>query len=69
MNPRIIADPNICGGDPCIAGTRIPVQIILGHLAAGDTPEVIIKEFPRVTREDVEACLAFEQDPDLEQRE
>lgn len=36
MNKRIISDTNICGGEPCIKGTRIPVHIILSHLAAGD---------------------------------
>lgn len=48
MNPRISADPNVCGGDACIAGTRIPVHVILSHLAGGDTVETVLKEFPRI---------------------
>ena len=59
MNNRIISDPHICGGDPCIKGTRIPVHIILSHLAAGDTFEVILKNFPRITLEDIKACLEY----------
>ena len=59
MNPRISADPNVCGGDPCIAGTRIPVHVIISHLAAGDSVETILEEFPRIERADVEACLEY----------
>lgn len=59
MNPRITIDPEICGGEPCIKGTRIPVHIILSHLAAGEDYETILKNFPRVTREDIIACLEY----------
>jgi uncharacterized protein (DUF433 family) len=59
MNPRITADPNICGGEPCIAGTRIPVHVILSHMSAGDDIETILKEFPRIEREDIRACLEY----------
>ena len=59
VNPRISADPNICGGDACIAGTRIPVHVILSHLAAGDSAETLLKEFPRIENADIEACLAY----------
>lgn len=59
MNPRINANPNVCGGDPCIAGTRIPVHVILSHLAAGDSVETVLQEFPRIEREDIEACLEY----------
>jgi len=59
MNPRIIADPNVCGGDPCIAGTRIPVHVILSHLAAGDNVETVLEEFPRIDRADIGACLEY----------
>lgn len=57
MNPRIVCDPQICGGEPCIKGTRIPVYIILGHLAAGEDYETILKNFPCLTKEDILACL------------
>ena len=53
MNERIVSDPNICGGEPCIKGTRIPVHIILSHLAADDDFETILNNFPRITKEDI----------------
>ncbi len=59
MNPRITTDPEICGGEPCIAGTRIPVHTILSHLAAGDSQEGILQDFPRIEREDIAACLEY----------
>lgn len=59
MKNRIVSDPNICGGEPCIKGTRIPVHIILSHLAAGDNIDTILKNFPRITTEDVKACLEY----------
>ena len=49
MNPRIVSDPNICGGEPCVKGTRIPVHIILSHLAVGENYETILKNFPFVS--------------------
>ncbi len=59
MNPRITIDPEICGGEPCIKETRIPVHIILSHLAAGEDYETILKNFPRLTKEDIIACLEY----------
>ncbi len=59
MNPRIVSDPNICGGEPCVKGTRVPVHIILSHLAAGESYEVILTNFPRLTVEDIRACLEY----------
>lgn len=58
-NPRITADPQICGGDPCIRGTRIPVHIVLSHMAAGDSQETLLKQFPKLAAEDIRACLEF----------
>jgi uncharacterized protein (DUF433 family) len=58
-NPRIVSDSKICGGEPCIKGTRIPVHVILSHLAAGDDYETIMKNFPRLKREDILACLEY----------
>lgn len=58
-NPRITSDPKICGGDPCIKGTRIPVHVLLSHLAAGDSQETILKQFPKLASEDIRACLEF----------
>ena len=59
MNERIKSDPNICGGVPCIKGTRIPVNVILGHLAAGDDVETILENFPSIEKEDIQACLEY----------
>ncbi|MEW6357884.1 MAG: DUF433 domain-containing protein [Planctomycetota bacterium] len=59
MNERIVCDPNICGGEACIKGTRIPVRVILSHLAAGDDYGTILKDFPRITEEDIRACLEY----------
>ncbi|MBI4676719.1 MAG: DUF433 domain-containing protein [Elusimicrobia bacterium] len=58
-NSRIISDPGICGGDPCIKETRIPVHVILSHLAAGDSLETVLREFPKLTQEDLRACLEY----------
>lgn len=59
MNPRIISDPEICGGEPSIKGTRVPVHVILSHLAAGEDYETILEQFPRINREDILACLEY----------
>jgi uncharacterized protein (DUF433 family) len=59
MNSRIISDPSICGGEPCIRDTRIPVHAILSHLAAGEDYDTILKNFPRLKREDILACLEY----------
>lgn len=59
MNTNIIVDPEICGGEPCIKGTRIPVHIILSHLATGEDYEIILKNFPNLCKEDILACLEY----------
>lgn len=56
---RIVSDPNICSGKPCIKGTRIPVHIILDLLAAGENFEGIKKVYPNITDEDIRACLNY----------
>lgn len=59
MTTRIVADPLICGGEPCVRNTRVPVHVILSHLAAGEDYETVLKQFPRLTKEDVLACLEY----------
>ncbi|MDI6767350.1 MAG: DUF433 domain-containing protein [Bacteroidota bacterium] len=59
MNKHITSDPKICGGEPCIANTRISVSVILSHLAAGESADEILKQFPRLTREDILAALDY----------
>lgn len=56
---KIIRDPKILGGKPIIAGTRIPVRLILDHLAEGYMPEEIIFEYPKLTRADIQAAMRF----------
>lgn len=62
MNPllqRIRIDPNICFGKPTIRGTRLWVSLILDQLAEGLTFEEIIENYPRLTREDILAAIAY----------
>jgi len=56
---RISVDPNICHGTPCIKGTRIPVSVILDNLAEGITREEILKSYPALQPEDIDAALAY----------
>ncbi len=56
---RIVRAPNICGGQPVIKGTRVPVRTILASLAEGATPEEIIEDFPSLSEADVRAVIAF----------
>ena len=56
---RIIMDDNICNGKLVLGGRRITVQSILEFLAAGDSREDILKQFPSLVPEDIEACLKF----------
>jgi uncharacterized protein (DUF433 family) len=55
----IVSDPNVMMGKAVIAGTRIRVELILEKLSAGETVEQILKAHPRLTREAVQAALAF----------
>lgn len=55
-------DPAILSGQPCIAGTRIPVYLVLGMLSGGDTAEAIAGAFPSITAADVRACLQYAAD-------
>lgn len=56
------------GGRPCIRGMRISVHDVLGYLAAGMTQEEILEDFPYLTREDIQACLAYAADREHLQR-
>jgi uncharacterized protein (DUF433 family) len=59
---HIVSTPEVLSGKPRIDGTRIPVALVLGYLAAGSTYDDIIKEFPDLTREDIAACLDYARD-------
>lgn len=56
---RIVVDPKRHGGEPCIKGTRIPVSVIVGSIAAGDTVEVLLKAYPSLAPEDIRAALQY----------
>ena len=56
---RIHIDPTIHHGDPCIKGTRVPVSVVVGSIADGDTPEQIIDAWPQLSSEDIKAALKF----------
>jgi uncharacterized protein (DUF433 family) len=62
MNPllqRISIDPAICGGKPCIKGTRIWVSLILDFLAEGMSEAELLAEYPQLAHEDVLAAIAY----------
>ena len=59
MYERITIDPNICHGQACIKGTRIPVHQIIGMLANGDTIEKLLQEYPSLKRDDILAALNY----------
>jgi uncharacterized protein (DUF433 family) len=56
---RIVVEPKLHGGEPCILGTRIPVSMIVGSIADGDAVEVLLKAYPSLTRGDIQAALKY----------
>lgn len=56
--PRITVDPGVQFGKPVIAGTRVPVEVIVGNIAAGMAIEEVMGEY-RLTRDDVLAALRY----------
>jgi len=59
---RITVDTNICNGKPKIRGKRITVKTILEFMSGGDTKEEILKQYPTLVSEDIDACLRFAAD-------
>ena len=55
----IVSDPAVMMGKPVVAGARITVELIIEKLAAGETIEQIIEAHPRLTRQAIQAALAF----------
>jgi uncharacterized protein (DUF433 family) len=68
---RITVDPRVCTGKPCIRGLRFPVALLLGLLAAGETKDQIVAEYPYLEPEDIDealqyaACLAEDETVEL----
>ena len=60
MFKRISVNSNICGGKPCIKGTRIPVYMILELVEEGISFEDILRDYyPHITRQDIKACIEY----------
>jgi uncharacterized protein (DUF433 family) len=57
--PLIVSDPEIMLGKPVVVGTRITVELILEMLAAGDSHQQILEEYPRLTEEAIRAAIQF----------
>lgn len=56
---RIVIDPDILAGKPVVKGTRIPVELVLKHLAQDLNIQTLFDTYPRLTPEDVKACLEY----------
>ena len=65
---RIVSDPQICGGEPVFRGTRVTLRTVLASLAAGDSVEEILADFPALKAEHVQAAIAFAADNSLKPR-
>jgi uncharacterized protein (DUF433 family) len=59
QHPRITQNPAIMTGKPCIRDTRIPVDLILRKLAAGETRERLLADYARLENADLDAALAY----------
>ena len=59
MHERISIDPNVCHGQACIKGNRIPVHQIFRMLASGDSVETLLRAYPTLEREDILACFDY----------
>jgi uncharacterized protein (DUF433 family) len=58
----ISVDPNICHGQACVAGTRIPVSVVLDNLAAHVPVEEILQSYPALSAAAIDACIAYAAD-------
>ncbi|HEY4994551.1 MAG TPA: DUF433 domain-containing protein [Nakamurella sp.] len=56
---RIVIDPAMVSGMPCVRGTRIPVTMVVGPLAENVTVEGVLQLYPQLTAHDVRACRAY----------
>ena len=59
---RIVIEPDLHHGDPCLKGTRIPVATVLGSLADGMTADEVVEAYPQLTDNDIRAVLAYAAD-------
>jgi uncharacterized protein (DUF433 family) len=56
---RVELNPRVCNGKPVIKGTRIPVSVILAQIAAGESWDAIIRGYPELSKEDIQAALLY----------
>ena len=59
LSERIVVNPEILAGKPVIRGTRVAVEFILELLAAGQSENELLTNYPGLTREDILACLSY----------
>jgi uncharacterized protein (DUF433 family) len=59
LTERINVDPNVCHGRACVRGTRIMVSVILDNLAAGLSVGEVVKEYPSLEPDDIQASIAY----------
>lgn len=59
---KVSVNPEICHGKACIAGTRIMVSVVLDNLAAGINPNEILKSYPALMSEDIQAAIGYAAD-------
>lgn len=60
--PRINIDPNIMSGQPVVAGTRVPVSILLHLVSQGVSEAEILENYPSIKQDDIRAALRFSAD-------
>jgi uncharacterized protein (DUF433 family) len=65
---RIVTDPEVLLGKPAIKGSRIAVELVLDRLADGWTTETLLEAYPRLSREDIQAALAYSAERVREER-
>ena len=56
---RVVRDLGVCGGEPVFRGTRVTLRTVLASLAAGDSAEEILADFPGLKAEDIQAAIIF----------
>ncbi|MFM1919300.1 MAG: hypothetical protein RLZZ303_934 [Candidatus Hydrogenedentota bacterium] len=59
MSSRISVRQDVCHGQACVHGTRVPVHQVLRMLAAGDSIDTLLDAYPSLTRDDVLACIDY----------